>query len=64
MYMTMVIANEARYMVMADPTSIPVQTRDSATSIFSWQYSAQLCARSTSRMSPMSRNKHAPIIAK
>lgn len=35
MYMTMVMANDARYMDMALPTSMPVQTRDSVVSIFS-----------------------------
>jgi hypothetical protein len=64
MYMTMVMAKDAKYIVTADPTSIPVHTLDSVTSIFSWQYSAQLCARSTSKIRPMSRNRHAPIMAK
>ena len=35
MYMTIVMANDARYMNSAEPTSIPVHTLDSDVSIFS-----------------------------
>ena len=62
--MTTVMAMDARYMESAEPTSSPVQSRDSVISIFSWQYSAQLCARSTRRTRPMRRNRQAPIKAK
>jgi hypothetical protein len=64
MYITIVIAREAKYIKKADPIKSAVQTLDSVVSIFSWQYSAQLWAKSTRRIRPISRKRHAPISAK
>lgn len=63
MYMTIVMANEPRYIVRAEPTSKTIHVLDSYVSICSWQYSAQWWARSTRRTRPIRRNKHAPITA-
>jgi hypothetical protein len=63
MYMTMVMAMEARYMLSVDPTSRTCHTRDSVASIWSRQLSAHVCARSTSSTRPSSRNRMAPASA-
>lgn len=60
MYMTMVIAMLPKYMLRVEPMRRLRQSFESVSSIFSIQYSAQVCARSTSKIKPRSKNKMAP----
>jgi hypothetical protein len=62
-YMTIVMAKLPKYMVSVDPMRIPRHIPDSVSSIFSMQYSANVCARSTKRTRPRSRNRIAPANA-
>jgi hypothetical protein len=60
MYMTMVIAMLPKYMPRVEPIRRLRQSLESVSSIFSMQCSAQVCARSTSKIKPRSKNKMAP----
>ena len=60
MYMTIVIAMLPRYMLRVEPMRRLRQSLESVSSIFSMQCSAQVCARSTSRIKPRSKNRTAP----
>lgn len=64
MYMTIVIAKDMVYIPRVDPMSTPRQARESLSSIFCRQYSAQVCARSTSKIKPKSTNSMASMSAK
>jgi hypothetical protein len=63
MYWTIVIARDAMYIPRVDPIKTTLHTLDSDSSIFDRQYSAQVCARSTSKISPRRRKSMAPAKA-
>lgn len=63
MYITIVIVTAAKYIVTVDPTSATCHTFDPVASTLSRQCSAHVCARSTSKISPNSRNNTAPTSA-
>ena len=63
MYMTIVIAKLAKYIVAVDPTNMNCQPLDSVASILSRQCSAQVCAKSTNKINPSRRNIIAPTSA-
>ena len=63
MYIMIVMAKEAVNIPSVDPIRMNLQALESRSSIFSRQYSAQECARSTRRITPSRTNSIAPMNA-